>query len=206
MWDTYRDIVMVGLALVFKSHSLPKTLEGDAKSAAFGLCNVLENHSRKVEDPVLPWAVKLLHLSSSQAHTVASMSKPLEGFERSRLLKDVPYFESLLAEASVNNHRGDGKNEMECIHRAWESSLLQILRMLASMDAMLAADDKLSIQPAISADESLDRAFSVELDLSLRIREYRKSKGIPETVTPTNPLFLSTSASGVRTRVLTVRV
>ena len=88
MWNTYKHIVIVGLALFFKSPSLPKTLEGDAKSAAFGLCNVLEKHSRKVEDAVLPWWDKPLQLSSSQANIVASMSKSLEGFERSRPLKD----------------------------------------------------------------------------------------------------------------------
>ena len=34
---------MVGLSLFFKSHCLPRTLKGEAKSAAFGLCIVSQH-------------------------------------------------------------------------------------------------------------------------------------------------------------------
>ena len=59
--------------------------------------------------------------------------------------------------------------------------------MLALRDAKLAAGDELSIQPAISADRTLDRTFSLEPDLSLHIRHYEKI--IFENVSPANPLF-----------------
>ena len=66
-FDDCRDVVLVGLALFWWSASIPKQLNGHAKSAAFQWCEPLEKPSVEDEDFTmdLHWTEVLLLLSPS---------------------------------------------------------------------------------------------------------------------------------------------
>ena len=181
-FDDYRDVVLVGLALFWRSASIPKELNGDAKSAAFQLCEALDKPSVEDEEFTmeLPWTEGLLPLSPSLSHIMKNMTVQLEQFERSKLLKDLPY------EANINNHRRDATVPVEGVHRSWETASLNILRLIALLDNSLT-----SAQPPcdLSNSEILERLFSYALDLSKRIHEYRKQKSIPDATPVKNALI-----------------
>ena len=185
----YRDVVLVGLALFWRSASIPKELSGDAKSAAFQLCVALDKDDDKEDEEFtmeLPWAEGLLPLSPSLSHIMKNMTVQLEQFERSKLLKDLPYFEGIDREANINNHRRDATVPVERVHRSWETASLNILRLIALLDTSLT-----SAQPPcdLSNSEILERLFSYALDLSKRIHDYRKQKSIPDATPVKNALF-----------------
>ena len=126
----YRDVVLVVLALFWRPASIAKDLNGDSKSAAFQLCEALEKPSEEDEEFTmdLPWTEVLLPLSPSLSRIMKNMLTQLEQFERSNLVKDLPYFEGLEREAAINNHRRDAMVPVERVHRSWESASFAILR------------------------------------------------------------------------------
>ena len=76
---------------------------------------------------------------------------------------------------------------MDKVHKSWENSTLNILRMLAVIDAKLV---DLQAPPSdVVLDTIVDRAFAATTDLFLRIQEYRKKKSIPDAMSFKNPLF-----------------
>ena len=58
--DVYCDVILVALALYWRLNSLPKVLDGDAKQAAFALCDAL---GAGAPTPSLPWSVDEIELS-----------------------------------------------------------------------------------------------------------------------------------------------
>ena len=64
-FDVYRDVILLALALHWRLNSLPKVLEGDAKQAAFALCDAL---GAGAPTPTLPWSVEEIEISGSFKH------------------------------------------------------------------------------------------------------------------------------------------
>ena len=61
----------------------------------------------------------------------------LEFEDRKGLLKDIPFFKGIPHDAACNNHRRDGNIAVDKVHKSWENATLNILRMLAVIDAKL---------------------------------------------------------------------
>ena len=133
-FDVYRDVILVALALHWRLNSLPKVLDGDAKQAAFALCDAL---GAGAPTPMLPWSVEEIDLSESFQHIWDNLKVQLDFEDRKRLLKDIPFFKGMPHDAACNNHRRDGNVAVDKVHKNWENSTLNILRMLAVIDAKL---------------------------------------------------------------------
>ena len=183
-FDVYRDVILVALALHWRLNSLPKVLDGDAKQAAFALCDAL---GADAPGPTLPWAVEELELSESFQSIWDNMKVQLEFEDRKRLLKDIPFFKGLPHDAACNNHRRDGNVAVDKVHKSWENATLNILRMLAVIDAKLV--DPQATPSDIVLDSIVGRTFAATTDLFVRIQEYRKQKSIPDAMSFKNPLF-----------------
>ena len=72
-----------------------------------------------------------------------NMTSQLEQFERSKLLKDLPSFEGIEREASINNHHRDAMVPVERVHRSWMTASLTILRLIALLDNSLTSTQPL---------------------------------------------------------------
>ena len=158
-FDVYRDVILVALALHWRLNSLPKVLDGDAKQTAFALCDAL---GAGAPTPTLPWYVEEIELSESFQHIWDNMKVQLDFEDRKSLLKDISFFKGMPNDAACNNHRRDGNVAVGKVHKSWENSTFNILRMLAVIDAKLV--DPQAPPSDVVLDTIVDRAFAAGSD------------------------------------------
>ena len=103
--------------------NLTGLMDGDARTKAFAICKSLDDRKEKDKGSTAPWEAEYAPLCSAFQDILKAMKGPLEGHERKRLMRGVPYFKEIEVEPPVNNHRGDKNHESEKVHRVWESSL-----------------------------------------------------------------------------------
>ena len=153
------------LALHWRLNSLPKVLDGDAKQAAFALCDAL---GAGAPTPSLPWSVEEIKLSESFQHIWDNMKVQLDFRDRKCLSMDIPFFKGVSHDATCNNHRRDDNVAVDKVHKSWEKATLNILRMSAVLDAKLV--DPQATPSDVVLDTIVDRTFAATTDLFLRAR------------------------------------
>ena len=57
--------------------------------------------------------------------------------ERERVSRDIPLIDDLPMEGGSNNHKKDGHNKLDRIHKGWETQTYQSLRLLVNLDSAL---------------------------------------------------------------------
>ena len=87
-YEVYRDIVLVGVALHWRINSIPKALEGDAKDAAWALCEALTKRAQCEEEfpKSLPWVEEPVSLSKPLEHIWNNMLHVLDPQDRSKMV------------------------------------------------------------------------------------------------------------------------
>ena len=97
-WSKYRDIVVCALALYYRLLNVPKDLSNEFADAAFKLCDKLErvNEDKDEKDdekkPVaMPWDAAHVPLPPSLVDSFRKTRVAMDGAEKGRLLKDVPF-------------------------------------------------------------------------------------------------------------------
>ena len=157
IFDACRNVILVALALYWQVQDMPIIIEGEAKDAAFAICASLtkEDDEKLKEVPkdneetpvAMPWALSTLLLPETYKRIMGNLKHSLEDADRARLSRDVLFFEGLLRDAAINNHRRDSSLRAERVHRAWENEICKALRLLVQLD--------FSLQPA--GDSDLER-------------------------------------------------
>ena len=126
IFDACRNVILVALALYWQVQDMPIIIEGEAKDAAFAICASLtkEDDEKLKEVPkdneetqvAMPWALSTLPLPETYKRIVGNLKHSLEDADRARLLRDVLFFEGLLRDAPINNHRRDSARENAAQH------------------------------------------------------------------------------------------
>ena len=108
----------------------------------------------------------------------------MDGAEKGRLLKDVPFVLDIPHEAQNNNHKSDKENKLDKLHRVWQSQALQALCVAAVFEHAMNGNEV-----EFPAEELFLRLFALLGDLETKIRDHRKGVSIPHAVVKDNPLF-----------------
>ena len=93
------------------------------------------------------------------------------------VLKELPIFKGLAQKGQENNHARDGAFPQDKVHRAWQTSVLNLMRIMACLFegvAHLPDDDETKIL--------FLQAFHLMGELENRIKTYRKQRSIPTSV------------------------
>ena len=123
-------------------------------------------------------------LPSSLVDSFRKTRVAMDGAEKGRLLKDVPFVVDIPHAAQNNNHKSDKENKLEKLHRAWQTQALQALGVAAVFEHAMNGNDV-----EFPAEELFLRLFALLGDLETKIRDHRKGVSMPHVVVKDNPLF-----------------
>jgi hypothetical protein len=184
----YRVIFLYAFALCFEMNwesSFP-ALNSEQSDTAFLLQDYIVEHPdnhQEEEVEELHWDKLKLPLSSLLALAYKRAETPMSYEVRKELLLKLPLIEEIPEHAKDNNFKNDSTRETDKVHKAWEKSSGEVLRVLACLDAKLNSDGQ-----GIAADiegtkkDLMTTAFYLLSDLQHRIQDYRRTASVPGSV------------------------
>jgi hypothetical protein len=182
----YRLIFLYAFALCFEMEwdaTFP-VLNAEQTDAAFLLQEYINDHPDNnlgdVEEE-LPWDKQKLPLSQVLQLAYKRAEAPMTHEVRKELLKKLPLVEGIPEFAKENNFKTDATREADKIHKAWEKSLDEGLRVLACLDAKLNNEDEELVEG--TKKELMTTAFFLFAELQHRIQDYRRTTSVPGSVT-----------------------
>ena len=89
----------------------------------------------------LPWDNPKLDLPESLQTVWFRAVQPMSTEVRRLLLEEVPKVPPIPVCAPDNNYRKDGQREMDRLHKNWQTSICQAMRLLATTQVCMEADD-----------------------------------------------------------------
>ena len=173
----YRYVLLFGTALYFELNFGDVWLDDTQTNLAFKFYNLLstgngppkEDPTQAVEgtkgegggepednevDLYSPWDNPKLDLPESLQAVWFRAVQPMSTEVRRLLLEDVPEVPPIPVRALDDTYRKDGQREMDRLHKNWQTSIFQAMRLLATTQACMDADD-----PPVDPREILQKSF-----------------------------------------------
>jgi hypothetical protein len=177
----FRGIFLYAFALAFEMEwgSAFPALNAEQIQVAFHLYEYMDQHPDNVqEDTDLHWDKLKLPLSQQLGLAYKRSENPMSHEVRKELLKPLPIIDGIPEHAPENNFKNDSSREADKVHKAWEKSLLEGLRVLTCLDAKLNDNDEIEG----TKKDLMTTAFFLFAELQHRIQDYRRTASVPGSV------------------------
>ena len=191
----YRDAFLFALSLILNLEVPRATLPEAGAQAAFAWASCLQepeeqmnveqaNASDEEEKeqtkadglPALPWETEQVDLPPILQKIWQSVQEG-KRLEMTSVLKDMPSFKGLPVRAPENNSLREAKGQMDKVHKSWETTALQVARMLGCL-----YDGVAHLEEGDEMRTLFLQTFHLVLELELRIKQFRKMKSMPGCV------------------------
>ena len=190
----YKHAWLYALTMFWAVEVETLALTDRAAEAAFGLVAVLSGETGTEEEGAgagaraqeapeeeapqqLAWEESEEHLPSELKHLWDKVQRRDNKLNLKDLLTAVPVFQELPKVAPVNNHRQDGRSSHDKVMRAYQQSMLHLLRLLAfGYMAITSHQDESTLRTIF------EQIFQYVIEIAQKIEDGRKESSIPGSI------------------------